>query len=61
MTSVGLRALMMAVKAAEPASVKILVTGLNETMQEIFHISGFETLLAIHESLESALAATSAS
>jgi len=60
MTSIGLRALMMAVKEAEPVSVKILVTGLNETMQEIFHISGFEQLLAIHESLESALAAASA-
>ena len=61
MTSVGLRALMMAVKEAESASVKILVTGLNETMQEIFHISGFEKLFDVHESLESALAAASAS
>jgi anti-anti-sigma regulatory factor len=51
---------MMAVKEAESTSVKILVTGLNETMQEIFHISGFEKLFAIHESLESALADTSA-
>jgi len=61
MTSVGLRALMVAVKEAEPAAVKILVTGLNETMQEIFHISGFEKLFDIYESLESALAAASAS
>ena len=60
MTSVGLRVLMMAVKVAEPASVKILVTGMNETMREIFHISGFEKLFVIHESLELALAATSA-
>ena len=60
MTSVGLRALVVAVKEAEPAAVKILVTGLNETMQEIFHISGFEKLFAIHESLESAMADTSA-
>jgi anti-anti-sigma factor len=60
MTSVGLRALMMAVKEAESASVKILVTGLNETLQEIFHISGFEKLFVIHGTLESALAAASA-
>jgi len=60
MTSIGLRALMMALKVAEPASVKILVTGMNETMREIFHISGFEKLFVIHESLESALASTSA-
>ena len=60
MSSVGLRALMMAVKAAKQASVKILVTGMNETMQEIFRISGFEKLLVVHESLESALAAASA-
>ena len=60
MSSVGLRSLMMAVKAAEQASVKILVTGMNETMQEIFRISGFEKLLLVHESLESALAAASA-
>lgn len=60
MTSVGLRTLMMAAKEAESTSVKILVTGMNETMREIFHISGFEKLFVIHESLESALDATSA-
>ena len=60
MSSIGLRSLMMAVKAAEQASVKILVTGMNETMQEIFRISGFEKMLVVHESLESALAAASA-
>ena len=60
MSSVGLRALMMAVKEAEQASVKIHVTGMNETMQEIIRISGFEKLFVVHESLESALAATSA-
>ena len=60
MTSVGLRALMMATKEAEATSVKILVTGMNETMREIFHISGFEKLFVIHGSLESALADTSA-
>ena len=60
MSSVGLRALMMAVKEAEQASVKILVTGMNETMQEIIRISGFEKLFVVYESLESALAATSA-
>jgi len=60
MTSIGLRALMMGVKEAESAAVKILVTGMNETMREIFHISGFEKLFVVHESLESALAATSA-
>ena len=59
MTSVGLRALMMAAKEAESTAVKILVTGMNGTMREIFHISGFEKLFVIHESLESALAATS--
>ena len=60
MSSIGLRSLMMAVKAAEQASVEILVTGMNETMQEIFHISGFEKLFVVYESLESALAAASA-
>jgi len=33
---------------------------MNETMREIFHISGFEKLFVIHESLELALASTSA-
>jgi anti-anti-sigma regulatory factor len=33
---------------------------MNETMREIFHISGFEKLFVIHESLESALDATAA-
>jgi len=60
MTSVGLRALMMAVNKADATAVKILVTGMNDTMREIFHISGFEKLFVVHDSLESALAATSA-
>ena len=60
MTSVGLRVLMMAAKEAESTAVKVLVTGMNKTMQEIFHISGFENVFVIHESLDSALAATSA-
>jgi len=60
MTSIGLRVLMTAAKTAGPVSVNILVTEMNETMQEIFKISGFEKLFAIHENLESALAATSA-
>jgi len=59
MSSVGLRSLMMAVKAAEQTSVKILVTGMNETMQEIFRISGFEKLFVVCENLDSALAAAS--
>ena len=60
MTSVGLRVLMMAAKEAESIDVKVLVTGMNKTMREIFHISGFENVFVIHESLDSALAATSA-
>ena len=59
MSSIGLRSLMMAVKEAEQASVIILVTGMNETMQEILRISGFEKLFVVCDSLESALAAAS--
>jgi len=59
MTSVGLSVLMISAKTAQPNSVKIHVTGMNETMQEIFHISGFEKLFVVHESLESALTAAS--
>jgi len=60
MTSVGLRVLIVAAKEAESIAVKILLTGMNKTMQEIFHICGFENVFVIHESLDSALAATSA-
>ena len=60
MTSVGLRVLVMAAKEAESTAVKVLVTGMNKTMREIFQISGFENVFAIHENLESALADTSA-
>lgn len=59
MTSIGLRSLVVAAKKAESVSVNILVTGMNETMREIFRISGFETLFVVHINLESALAATS--
>ena len=56
MSSVGLRVLMVAAKSAKQNQKKIVVAGLNTTMREIFHISRFNLLYDVFNSVEDALA-----
>jgi anti-anti-sigma factor len=57
MSSVGLRVLMLAAKQARSASLAISVAGLQPALREIFQISRFDKLYAVHDSVPSALAA----
>jgi len=58
MSSVGLRVLMLAAKAAKQGSTPISVCCLGETLAEIFQISRFDKLFTVHGGLDDAIAAT---
>jgi anti-anti-sigma factor len=57
MSSVGLRVLMLAAKQGRSSSLAISVAGLQPALREIFQISRFDKLYAVHDSVQSALAA----
>ncbi len=57
MSSVGLRVIMLAVKQAKADGVKLAVCGLNETLAEIFQITRFDKIIAIHPDADAALTA----
>lgn len=56
MSSVGLRVMMIAGKAAKEKDVAVAICGLNETMAEIFQISRFDKIFPIHDTVDAALA-----
>ncbi|MEQ9489522.1 MAG: STAS domain-containing protein [Alphaproteobacteria bacterium] len=58
MSSVGLRVLMLAAKAAKQGATPISVCRLGDTLSEIFQISRFDKLFTIHDGLDEAIAAT---
>lgn len=58
-TSVGLRALMVAAKTCDKYGGEIVVAALQPVIQEIFKISRFDLVLKIYPTVESALEALS--
>lgn len=58
MSSVGLRVLMLAAKAAKQGATPISVCRLGDTLSEIFQISRFDKLFTVHDGLDEAIAAT---
>ena len=54
-SSAGLRVLLVASKRMKTEDGKIRICNLNETVQEVFDISGFSTILSVYTSLELAL------
>lgn len=61
MSSVGLRVLMLAAKAGRTGALAISVAGLQPALREIFQISRFDKVFALHDNLAAALAAGPAS
>jgi len=55
-SSSGLRVLLATAKKLKMTDGKMMVCGLNETVQEVFDISGFATILSLAPSEEEALA-----
>lgn len=58
-SSVGLRALMLAAREARAAERELVVAGLQPLVQEIFQISRFDMVVHIHPTLDAALEALS--
>ena len=59
MSSVGLRALMVASKTAKPAGIAIVVASLTGTLAEIFQISRFDMVFKTYASVREAIAEAS--
>ena len=56
-TSSGLRVLLSTAKKLQASGGKMKICGLNQTVQEVFDISGFGTILSLAVSEEEALGA----
>lgn len=54
-SSAGLRVLLIAAKAARSKGHRLVLTGLSESVREVFDISGFTTIFAIEPDVDSAL------
>jgi anti-anti-sigma factor len=55
-SSAGLRVLLATAKKAKTQSGELKVCAMNDTVKEIFDISGFATILKVYDSQEDALA-----
>lgn len=55
MSSVGLRVIMKAAQAGKPLGVTLILAGANKDLSEIIHISRFDKIFPVHETLEAAL------
>ena len=55
-SSAGLRVLLFTAKHLESSGGELRICGLNETVSEIFEISGFDTILSVFGTTEDAMA-----
>jgi len=55
-SSAGLRVLLIAAKAARSSGHRLVLTGLSDSVREVFDISGFTTIFTIQADVESGLA-----
>lgn len=55
-SSAGLRAVLLAAKAAQRAGSAFALCALQPAVREVFDLSGFSQIMAIHPTLETALA-----
>jgi anti-sigma B factor antagonist len=54
-SSAGLRSILIISKALKEAQGRLALFGLNEMVREVFDISGFSSVIPIHETLDHAL------
>jgi len=55
-SSAGLRSILMVAKQVKARNGRLILTGLTDEVREVFHLSGFHTILRICDSLDVALA-----
>jgi len=56
-SSAGLRAILLTAKSLQSRDAKLVLCSLSEQIREVFEISGFDKVLAIHPTRAAALAA----
>jgi len=54
-SSAGLRSVLITAKKIQSREGEILIASLHDTVKEIFEISGFNTIIPIHASVDAAL------
>ena len=54
-SSAGLRGILTGVKRLNTLEGQMILTGLRDTVREVFEISGFSTIIPVRESVEAAL------
>ena len=55
-SSAGLRSILMVAKQVKARAGRLILTGLTDEVREVFHLSGFHTILRICDTKEDALA-----
>ena len=59
-SSAGMRVILLTAKSLQSSGVKFALCSMNESIREVFKISGFDKIIPIHASQSEALAAVSA-
>lgn len=54
-SSAGLRSILAANKSMKTSAGRLCLVNLQNTVKEVFHISGFSSIISIYDSIESAL------
>ena len=54
-SSVGLRVLLVAAKQAQHAQGGVRICAANESVMEVFNMTGFDTIIPVHASLDEAI------
>lgn len=55
-SSAGLRAILIAAKRSKAMAKRLVLTGMNAVVRDVFRVSGFDRMLVIEPELETALA-----
>ncbi|MDE0161892.1 MAG: STAS domain-containing protein [Acidimicrobiaceae bacterium] len=59
-SSAGMRVILLTAKSLQSSGVRFVLCSMNESIREVFKISGFDKIIPIHGSQSEALAAVSA-
>ena len=59
-SSAGMRVILLTAKSLQSSGVEFVLCSMNESIREVFMISGFDKIIPIHSSQSEALAAVSA-
>ncbi|MCY4424115.1 MAG: STAS domain-containing protein [Acidimicrobiaceae bacterium] len=59
-SSAGMRVILLTAKSLQKSGIKLALCSMNDSIREVFKISGFDKIIEIHESQAEALSAVGA-